>query len=256
MKISSIKKQKNGKYKLSLDDNSSITTYDKVILDNNLLFNPNLDIEVLTKINEENNYYNIYNKLIKMIGIKLRSEKEIYDFLIKSNIKESDINSIILNLKNSNLINDRNFTKAFIHDKINFSNDGPSKIKKSLLDYGIEVNLINEEFENLDNNIFLEKMKKIISKKITKNNKYSKNQLKSKIKNELIILGYSLDGIDDNYFDIDDYEILEKEIFKVYNKLSKKYQNEELKYNLCGKLIQKGFSKDKIIKCLEKNGIY
>ena len=41
MKISKIKKLSNGKYKIKFDDMSEITTWDEVILKENLLLNIN-----------------------------------------------------------------------------------------------------------------------------------------------------------------------------------------------------------------------
>ena len=60
---------KNGKYKLSLDNKTNIITYDNVILDNNLLFNKELDNEKLNQLIVDNNYYDIYTKLVKYISI-------------------------------------------------------------------------------------------------------------------------------------------------------------------------------------------
>ena len=54
MKIEKIKKTKSGKYILELDNNEKITTYDEVILNNNLLFNKEIDCNLFNKIDKEN----------------------------------------------------------------------------------------------------------------------------------------------------------------------------------------------------------
>ena len=52
MKIEKIQKLKNNKYKIKLDSGDIINTYDDVILNNSLLFNKEIDLELLNKINE------------------------------------------------------------------------------------------------------------------------------------------------------------------------------------------------------------
>ena len=77
MKIEKIIKTNNGKYKVELDNKEKIVTYDDVIINNNLLYKKEINSEILNKINNDTSYYNIYNKVIKYINIRLRSEKEI-----------------------------------------------------------------------------------------------------------------------------------------------------------------------------------
>ena len=76
MKILGIKKQ-NNKYKIKLEDNITIETYDEVIIKNNILYKKEIDEELKNKIEEENKYYETYNEIVKLINKKLRSEKEI-----------------------------------------------------------------------------------------------------------------------------------------------------------------------------------
>ena len=83
MKIEKIQKLKNNKYKIKLDSGDIINTYDDVILNNSLLFNKEIDLELLNKINNETLYYDCYNKTLKFIDKKLRSEKEVKEYLKK-----------------------------------------------------------------------------------------------------------------------------------------------------------------------------
>ena len=81
MKIEKIQKLKNNKYKILLENKEIITTYDDVILQNNLLFKNDVSSELLNKINNETLYYDCYNKVLKFIDKKLRSEKEIEEWV-------------------------------------------------------------------------------------------------------------------------------------------------------------------------------
>ena len=249
MKIKNFKKLKNGKYKLEFDNKEKLITYDNVILENNLLFNSSIDEDLLNKINKENNYYDVYNKVLKMVGTKLRSEKEIKDFLIKNGLSDNDLDKIITNLKNQKIIDDIKYTKAYIHDKIAFTNYGPNKIRNELLNY-VDPSIIDEELELIEQSIFDEKVKKFILKKVNLNHKYSNAILKKKITDELYNLGFTNFNVDE--FLIEDDSIIKKECLKLYEKLSKKYTGKELIIKLTQKLYQKGFSRESINEEIDK----
>lgn len=247
MKIEKIKKMKNGKYKLSLDNKTNIITYDNVILDNNLLFNKEIDNEKLNQLIIDNNYYDIYNKVVKYISIRMRSKLEIENYLDKLGITDLK-DKFISDLIKSNLIDDCKFAKAYIYDQINLTKKGPNKIKKELLNHKISEEIINDELNKYDNKIFINKIDKLISKKINSNNKYSNYILKEKIINELINLGYEkadiLECLENATFK--DNDIIEKDFNNIYNRLIKKYDGNNLLMHLKNKLYIKGYKKEEI----------
>lgn len=241
MKILNIKKQ-GSKYKIKLEDSSIIETYDEVIIKNNILYKKEITDELKEKITKENNYYKIYNDVIKYINKKIRSEKEIREYINKKEINNQEKEKIIEDLKQSKLINDSVYAKAYIHDKMCLSNFGINKIKNELIKEGIDENIIEEELNIIDNNE-LEKLEKLITKKIKTNKKYSEKIMKQKITNEFIKLGYNKEDIE-NILEkekIEDNTIIEKEYNKLYNKYKLKLDDEKLKYTIKQKLYQKGF---------------
>lgn len=250
MKIEKIKKT-GKKYKIVLDNNETITTYDDVILNKGLLYNKSIDNKILNDINKETSYYDIYYKCVNYITKKLRSEKEINEYIDSFNVSDSDKINTIKKLKEIGLINDLNYTKAFIQDRINLSNDGPIKIKKSLEEHDINDDIINEEIDKLDNDLVNFKIEKLINKKI-KNTKYTGFVLKQKIVNDLVNLGYSKSDIIEIYdsININNDELIKKEYDKLYKKLSLKYSDKELYNKIKTKLYQKGFSLDEINKLI------
>ena len=251
MKIEKIKKTKSGKYILELDNNEKIKTYDEVILKNNFLFNKEIDSELLNKLNIENNYYEVYNKVMKFISTKMRSELEINKYLDKLGFKEKE--KIINDLKRIKLINDDIYIKAFISDKITLTLNGPYKIKKELLEHNIDEDKIDQELSKIDSEIYYERINKLINKKIKTNKNKSIYLLKQKIVNELIDLGYSKDMILEvlNNFTINEIDIIKKEYDLLYKKLSKKYQGSELQYQIKNKLYSKGFNIENINSVIE-----
>jgi regulatory protein len=246
MKIDKIKKS-GKKYKIILDNNNIITTYDDVIINNGLLYHKEVDPKLLNEINKETSYYDIYYKCVNYITKKLRSEKEINEYIDSFNVSDVDKLNTINKLKEIGLINDLNFTKAYISDKVNLSLDGPNKIRKSLYQHNITDDIINEQLNKIPYELLENKVNKIIHKKI-KNTKYTGYVLKQKVVNDLINLGYNKSLVLSIYenINLDDSTLLKKEYDKLYKKLSLKYSDKELNNKLKTKLYQKGFSMDEI----------
>lgn len=258
MKVEKIKKLKNGKYKIELDDDCKITTYDDVILKHNLLFNKEINADELNELIKDNEYYDIYNKCIKYISKKLRSEKEIKEYLNKFEIERNTQNKIIRNLKNINMINDKNFTKAYISDHIYLSNDGLDKIKSDLISHNIDITLIDEEISKIDKSIIKEKLAKLIVKKIKSNHKNSNYMMRQKIYHDMVNLGYSSEMFNECYdlLEVDDNDNLNKEFDNLYKKLSIKESNDNLYFKIRQKLYQKGYHLSDIDKLIQEKRDY
>lgn len=246
MKIDKIKKVSNGKYKIVLEDKTILTTYDNVILNSNILYSKSIDDDLYNKIVKENDYYDYYNKVIKLISKKLRSQYEIEEYLKKNNLKNEDIKKMIDLLKQNGYINDEIFTKAYINDKFNFTSDGPNKIKKDLLDLGIIDNIIENNITILDEKIIKEKLKKIIDKKVKLDHKHSINIIKMKLKQELFNLGYDSYMIEDILNNVSFNNNITKDYNLLFKKLSNKYDSYELEKKIIQKLYQKGYTKEEI----------
>ena len=242
------------KYKILLENGDEIKTYDDVIINYGLLYKKGIDNDLLNKITIDNNYYDIYYKTVNYITKKLRSEKEINSYIDKNNPNNADKEKIINKLKQINLINDTNFVKAYIADKINLSNEGPNKIYKSLLEHNIKEELILSELNKIDDGIISDKLTKMIAKRV-KNTKYSGYKLKYKILSELVNLGYDKTLILEKLENINIDQDINKEADKIYRNLSKKYQGETLIYKLKTKLYNKGFQLDEINNYIDKISI-
>ena len=244
MEIIKISKKSNDLYKIEFSDKTSLDFYDSVIIKYNLLKNKNIDSELLKEMINYNNELIVYYKALNLIKIKLRTKKEIKDKLKKLNYSVDIINKTIKKLEMQGYLNDEFYIKSYIHDQINLSLKGPEKIVYELNKLGfnnIELNICND--------IWLDKIKKIITKKINSNHNLSKKFLIKKIKNDLVALGYPNDLINqeiDNIKYQDSKQIIQKEINKFMKKNQNKYSNEELKYKLKNYLYSKGFDYNNI----------
>ena len=97
MKINKIIKIKNNKYKIIIDGDS-IVTYDDVIINNNLLYQKEINKDLYNKLVNDTKFFDIYDKTVKYILKKRRSEKEILEYLRKYNLSSDDINLSLIHI--------------------------------------------------------------------------------------------------------------------------------------------------------------
>lgn len=195
LKIIKYVKKSKDKYQLFMDNGEVLDTYEDVIINNNLLYNKDIDINKYNKISKDNELQRYYNDCLNHIKARLRSKKEIEEFLKRKKVCENLIDEIVLKLEGENLINDEYFCKCFIHDKMKFSTQGEYKIINELKKVGISDDIINRNYYLFDREILYEKIDRLIDKYLKSNKKHSGLVLKNKIYTNLMNQGFSKDMI-------------------------------------------------------------
>lgn len=256
MKIKSYKKIKKNTYRISFEGlENDILLYDDIILKYNLLCQKEIEQKKLQEIKKENDSLDCYYKVVRYLASKNRCKKEVKEYLKKNSLSEKEINDMLKKLEEQKLINEEKYLEAFIHDQVSFTSHGPNKIIKKLLELDFQEEQIKKVLDQYSKEIWLEKLEKIIQKKMKANHKDSERKLKEKILYSCMNEGYSKEDIE---LILDKQEIpknldtLEKETEKIYTKLQKKYEEPNLSYQVKGRLLNKGFSYEDIDSILEK----
>lgn len=257
MQIIKYTKKGSNKYKLTLKDNTKLLVYTDLILEYNLLIRKNLDTNTLKEIKSANLKLECYYKTLKYLkNIKCTSDIKNYLKDYPSNI----VDYTIKRLTKEGYLNDNNYIKSYINTKINLSNDGYYKIYYYLKNKDLDETIIKNYLNDIEDNIWLDKINKIVNTKLKSNTKYSNNLLISKIKTYLKMLGYqdyliniALDNI--NLDTSKEDEKLEKDYLKLFNKYKNKYEKNKLNYILIGKLYQKGYDLDKVKRVVETSNL-
>lgn len=196
MKIDKYEKIGVDKYRLYLSNGEVIDTYDNVILDNELLLKKELSNSLYSKILTDTHIYDIYNIALKYIKVRLRSTKEIKDYLTRKKIESEDIELVIDKLTKTNNLNDDYFSICFIKDKFRFTSWGQYRIKQELKKLGVADEIINKNINIISKEESLEKIDKLINKQIKSNhNKLDNYKLKNKIYTNLVKLGYEASDV-------------------------------------------------------------
>ena len=133
MKILKFKKISNEKYKVYLDNGDVLPLFEDVIINNKLLITKEIRDDMYNKLLKQNNEIHAYNMSLKYISIRMRSIKEVREYLKRKDVCDELIVIIITKLQKQDYLNDFNSAKAYTNDQLILSNKGPQKIKNELM---------------------------------------------------------------------------------------------------------------------------
>lgn len=195
MEIVKYELTKKNIYNVYLSNGEVLELDESVITNNELLLKKRIDNDLYDKLKRDNKICILVNASIKYINVRLRSIKEIKNYLLKKEDDTDLIDEVISRLIKMGYLDDRRFTEAYIKDKLNFTSWGDYKIINELNKLGISSLDIENNIDLLNDDILNERMRKIIDKDIRTNKKYSGLKLKNKIYNHLLTSGYSKEKV-------------------------------------------------------------
>lgn len=128
-----------------------------------------------------------FSVAVKYASSKLKTEKQIRDYLYKKEFKKATILPVIEKLKEYGVIDDKIYMESYIKSNPNFSKN---KLKQKLIMSGISKDLIDEKLNDLGDE----------DSCLTNANKFLKNKImdqktREKLIRRLTYLGYSWDSI-------------------------------------------------------------
>ena len=104
MKIIKYEKKANSNYLVYFDNDTKIKLNEDVILKYKLLYKKEIDEFLLKDIISENNNYDIYNKCVNYIGVRLRSINEMKEYMLRKGVSEEVINDTLERLIKNKLL--------------------------------------------------------------------------------------------------------------------------------------------------------
>lgn len=260
--LKSITKQKNGRYRLEFDIDDVITKH--TVLEETLLSLSLFSPRVLSKAEYENTIKNgeydlLYQKSLDFINYQMRTVYEINKYLKKYTTDNSVMKQIVSKLKANGFLNDNDYMKRYISEKMEYDYIGPSKISESLFKKGLNKEFISDNLKVFSSDLQIQKINYLIDKETRYAIKKPYLKYINSLKQKLITKGFSLSDInisidikkDIIIESIDIESIIKKEI----NLLKKKYDITiyEEKDIVVKKLLQKGFVYANIVKYLKRS---
>lgn len=134
-----------------------------------------------------------YNKALEFLSYRPRSEKEVRDKLKKKQVEFQIIEKIIAKLKEKKFINDEEFARMFLENRLRFKPRSTRLIKLELKQKGIDPEIINNLQLAVDND--LESAKKLVEKRIERVRNLPKQEIYQKLGRYLASKGFSWDTI-------------------------------------------------------------
>jgi regulatory protein len=196
-----------------------------------------------------------FGTAIQYLAFRMRSEKEVRDYLKQKDIEETVIQEVIHRLNHHHYLNDEEFALAFIRTQINTSDKGPRVIKEELKEKGIDHSILEKVMEEFSLELQFSKVFHLCTKAQTKKGNDSQFMYEQKLKQTLNRKGYSFTIIDEVMGEIKntspDQQNTEVEaLLKQSDKARKKYGNDKQKIKQF--LYRKGFSIDQIDEFIER----
>ena len=145
----------------------------------------------------------LYNNALKFLSFRSRSEKEVFDHLIKKEDAIEVITQVIAKLKEQKFLNDYEFAKQWIESRMRFRPRSQKMLAFELKQKGISKEIIEQIF-NFQFSIFNEKeqIQKLIEKKIEKYKGLPRQEVFQKLGGFLARRGFDYDTIKASIDDI------------------------------------------------------
>lgn len=256
MKITKIEKKKR-LYTLELDNTENLYITEDTIVHFMLSKGMVINAEKLENIKKFAQLSYGKNLGLYYISFKQRTEKEVIKYLQQHDIDSKIIPQIIDNLKSEDWINDKNYVQSFIQQNLNTGDKGPYVIKQKLLQKGIKSKIIESELQAINFQDLASKISQKLYKKYQ--SKLPLKALKDKLMQSLTTKGFDYQiahTVIQNLEIEKDQELEEdliyKELDKQYQKLSKKYDQYELKQRIINALMRKGYQYEDIKSALRE----
>ncbi|MDY6226418.1 MAG: recombination regulator RecX [Clostridium sp.] len=143
-----VQKRNKDRSNVYIDNDYAFSLSNELVYKEGLKVNEKIDIERIKTIAKEDNYIKCKTTALRIVEKSYKSEKELVDKLILKGYDNESINKTINVLKEYNFINDENYVKMYVKDKL--KQVGKKKIKYDLAKKGISDKIIDEEIYNID----------------------------------------------------------------------------------------------------------
>lgn len=184
MKITKIEKQKKRKDRFNVyaDDEFVCGLSEDTIIDEALSIGQEIDQKEIEKLVEKDQSAKAFDKAIRFLGYRARTEKEVKDKLLAKEFDEKVIKKTIGKLKEMGYLSDIEFTQSWVKDRINTKPEGKKLLQIELRQKGIEDKMAKEQLEKLVDEKTEEVMaKKALNKALKQYNKLPSREKKQKI---------------------------------------------------------------------------
>lgn len=170
--ITAIKPQKKRRrFNVYLDGKFGFALSAGTLVKSGLATDQNLSQDEVKKLKDQNTETKFYDRTLRFLSYRPRSEKEIKDYLQRKKCQPKTITRIIKKLKKLDLINDQSFARWWIEQRIQLRPKGKQALRFELWQKGVEKEIVEAC-------LFSDKEESSLAKKVAQKKKKSYHHLK------------------------------------------------------------------------------
>ncbi len=189
MKVLSVKKQ-NNRVSVVFDDGNIVSLFEDIFLEHKLFVDAEISSEFYFKIIEQNDERIAINFAKKLLAVRLYSIKSLKAKLLKKIDNINIIDKVISLLLEYGYLNDFEFARLFIKDRLLNKKKGRVKIRYDLKKEGIEPEIIDELLNSIEDDTEFDTAMKLAQSKIRTIKQQEEIKMKSRIFRFLQSRGY------------------------------------------------------------------
>lgn len=140
---------------------------------------------------------NSYDKLTRFCLYRERCTQEVMQKMNELKVSDSNKPKLIEDLRNEGYLNDERFLQAFIHSKIYIKRWGKKKIESELLMKRFDRKLIQQKFQDVDDELYISNLHQTAEKKWATLYKKAMPEKKQSLIRYMLGKGYEMDLIQD-----------------------------------------------------------
>lgn len=246
------------RYNIFLDEKYAFSIDEDVLIKHGLKKGMELDEFAISEIGYQDDIRKAYNTAVQYLSRRMRSEKEVRQYLSGKEVNEIVIREVIHKLNEYHFLNDGEFAVAFVRTLMNTTDKGSGSIRGELREKGMTEDIIEKAMKEFPYEKEFEAAMKLCVKFVEKNTRDSSRIMKQKLEQHLFRKGYAKGIIQAAIAEteMDKGEDLEKSALRTHaEKAHRKYSHLtgfEYEQKMKQNLFRKGFSIEYIEQILDE----
>ncbi|MFO8069570.1 MAG: recombination regulator RecX [Alkalibacterium sp.] len=245
--ITKVQAQKaKNRFNVYVNDDYAFAVDDALLVKYRLVKGKELDEETIEELKVKGEMGKAYQAALHHLNFKMRTEKEIREYLAKKDYEQID--GVIERLEENGLIDEKAYAKSFVRTNFQLKTEGPKKIERSLYAKGLTPEEIAYGLTEYSDEDQLENAKKLTEKTLNRQHNKSNREIERKIREQLMVKGFDREIISQVLEDMtleqpaeDEYDALVKQGDKAFQRYSRKGDKYEAKRKTKTFLYSKGY---------------
>lgn len=255
-----VQEKNKDRYNIFFDEKYAFSVDEDVLIKHGLKKGMELDEFAISEIGYQDDIRKAYNTAIQYLSRRMRTEKEVRQYLAEKEMDGTIIQEVIHKLYEYQFLNDQEFALAYVRTLMNTTDKGSGIIRSELKEKGISEDIIELAMREYPYEAEFDAAHKLCVKFVEKNKRDSSKIMKQKLEQLLFRKGYPMDIIQAAIADTDmeKGEDLEMSALRTHaEKAHRKYSQlsgYEYKQKMKQTLYRKGFSIEMIEGILDELG--